>query len=169
MRKESDENKQHSNHFFFPDFVDNEEQLQHLQDNWQAIAPSLLFYDGRKSGNIADRAKQLYFGQEEISKETAMKLVQMLGDRLFVAPAVEAAVLQARRNKQPVYLYQHRYPGVNSFSQIQSGTKKTFGVCHGDDIAYLIKFPGFDTRTTEREKAMADVLISILLHFSKTG
>lgn len=93
----------------------------------------------------------------------------MLGDRLFVAPIVEATTLQAQRTNSPVFLYNYRYQGERSLSQLLSMSNSTFGVCHGDDAAYIIKFFGFNTHTNIKDKAMADFLMDILFTFAKTG
>lgn len=95
--------------------------------------------------------------------------VQLMGDRLFVAPATEAVILQARHNKQPVYLYQYGRPSDQSLSQGMSGPLTNLDVAHGDDFARVVKFYDIDTLTNEDEKLVGELLIDILLGFARTG
>lgn len=113
--------------------------------------------------------KQVYLNNQDLARTNVNKIIKMVGDRLFVAPAVEASILQAQRNNAPVYMYQYRYQGERSVSQLLSMSNVTYGVCHGDDMAYIIKFYGFNTHLNINDKAMADFLGNILFTYAKTG
>lgn len=137
------------------------------------MAPNLLFFNDtsphRNHAQISQKIKQLYLGDKEISEKTSKQLVQMISDRLFVAPAVEAAQLQAQQAAQPVYLYKFSYVTDQSISEYLSNSKEVFGVCHADDLSYVIKLRNFESRISEADKKIARVLDDILLTFSKLG
>lgn len=118
---------------------------------------------------MSKKIKQAYLNKKEISSETTKELVQMLSDRLFIAPAVEAALLHAQHSTQPVYFYKFSYLSKKSISVYLSGSKEVFGVCHADDVAYVIRVLTFESRESESEKKVAKVLEDILLTFARTG
>lgn len=117
---------------------------------------------------MSKKIKQAYLNEKEISAKTAKELVQMLSDRLFIAPAVETALLHAQHSTQPVYFYKFSYLSDQSVSANLSGSKKVFGVCHADDFSYVIRM-NFDSRISESDKKIAKILDDILLTFTKTG
>ncbi|KAL0280380.1 UNVERIFIED_CONTAM: hypothetical protein PYX00_001684 [Menopon gallinae] len=153
------------------DFVDDERLLRQLEENWDAIAPSLLFYKNRSGQRepISKTVKEHYLGKKAISGKTVQELIHMIGDRLFIAPAVESAALQAQKNSQPVYLYSYNYEGTLSTSQFHHQSDSKFGVSHGDDFAYVVKFGERHTHINGEDKKMADFLLKIMEDFVKKG
>lgn len=154
------------------EFVNDDSFLTHLNNNWESIASSLLFfndtYPQKSHSQLSQKIKDAYLKGKPISSETTKELVQMIGDRLFVAPAVETALLHARHNTQQVYMYRFTYESEKSMSVYLSGSNKVFGVSHADDVAYVIKI-GLEARVSESDKKIAKILEDILLTFSKTG
>lgn len=118
---------------------------------------------------IAIKIKEVYLGKEKFSKATVPQLLQMLSDRLFISPAARGAILNAKRNTQPVYLYKYSYRNVRSISQTFTNTKSIYGACHADDMSLVVNLSGFHGRETEEDKKMAEIFKDVLLTFSRTG
>lgn len=144
--------------------------LKQLEENWDTIAPSLLYYKNRLGQKpISKIIKEHYLGNKAISGETVQELIHMMSDRLFIGPAVESAALQAKVNSQPVYLYSYNYEGTLSTSQFQYQSNATFGVSHGDDFSYVVMFGYRHTHISQEDKTMADFLFKVMKDFVKTG
>lgn len=45
-------------------------------------------------------------------------MVQMISDRLYAADAVKAAIMQAEKNKQPVWFYLFDYKPTNTLHNV---------------------------------------------------
>lgn len=120
--------------FFFTsisEFID-EKNLRHLNDNWDSVAPYVLDYNYTipkdKHKEVANKIKKHYFGKKAIDKSTRDIVVQMVGDRLFVADGEKAARLMAKSNKNQVKFYYYSYRAAQSLSEALSGTKEDYGL-----------------------------------------
>lgn len=81
----------------------------------------------QQHANVSRLIKEHYLKGKPISQETAQNLIQMIGDRLFVADSVKAAFEQAKANKKPVWYYYFTYRGAHSYSEGLSLTTKDLG------------------------------------------
>lgn len=106
--------------------------MQELDSRWEEIAPYLLDFNETlprsKHAEIAKAARKHYLGSKPIDSTTVNSLVQMIGDRIFVADEVKAARMQAKANKSPVWFYYYSYRASDSLSDAMSGTKRNFGI-----------------------------------------
>ncbi|XP_066589450.1 venom carboxylesterase-6-like [Prorops nasuta] len=155
------------------EFVDNTEILQHLDINWNLIAPHLLDYNYTlpqdQHVNVAQMIRKQYLDSKPINTETAHPLVKLIGDRLFVYDSEKAARLQAKVNKSPVWYYYFSYRGASSLSDYMSGTNKNFGVCHADDAYTVLNTPYMDPTTTTSDLQMQSELIDFWVSFANNG
>lgn len=113
------------------EFIANEELMTELDENWESLAPHLLDYNytipKSEHARVAREVRKHYLGNKPIDRETAMALIHMVGDRLYVIDGEKAAVSQARVSKSPVRFYYFSYRGEFSLSEKFTNTKEDFG------------------------------------------
>ncbi|GAB1859693.1 Carboxylic ester hydrolase [Camponotus japonicus] len=155
------------------EFIANNEALKQLNDNWDVLGPRFLdFYytiPEKDHVEIARLIKQHYFDTKPIDHTTTKQLVQMASDRFFYVDSEKAALMQAKVNQNPVWYSYFSYRGNQSLSEYMSGTTNNYGVCHGDDIAYILNTPWMDPTTTQRDRDMQKVLIDNCVSFATNG
>ncbi|XP_046744723.1 venom carboxylesterase-6-like [Diprion similis] len=158
--------------FTADEFVANEPLLKELNDNWDYLAPFLLDFnytiprsDHRK---VARLIRHHYLGIEQIDNSTVEQIVRMMGDRLFVYDAEEAARLQAKATRHPARFYYFTYRGAHSLSEDFTGVQENFGVSHLDDLPYVLDAI-FDSTTTPRDHAMQKVMTNLWVSFASSG
>jgi len=108
--------------------MENKTALTELDQNWLEIAPQLLDYqetartmEDRNNVSMAVRSK--YIGSMPINNDTVPQLVQIEGDRHFVAGIDHfAKTLAAVRGSKPVYMYQYGYKAEYSVSMAWSNS-----------------------------------------------
>lgn len=153
-------------------WVVKEEILNELQNQFFDILPHILDYNytvtEQQKIAVAESIKQHYFQGQLISSEVIDNIVQMVGDRLFVAEVERAAKLQVAVNSAPIYFYQFGYRGKLSFTNIVSGTNTNFGSSHADDLAYVLD-TSYSSTETQQDKDMSRLLVDIWESFAKTG
>ncbi|KAK3927492.1 Venom carboxylesterase-6 [Frankliniella fusca] len=150
-------------------------KLERLDREWLRLAPLLLDYNDT-AGTEAERdavsraVREHYFGQRPLSAATS-EFIAMVGDRIFYAGVEQAAREQAQANSQPVYLYVFGFRGEHSLSGAITKPKdeSDWGVSHGDDLGYLLKWECLPTGGTELELTVRKHLLSVLTTFARTG
>ncbi|GAB1859691.1 Carboxylic ester hydrolase [Camponotus japonicus] len=155
------------------EFIADNKALKQLNDNWDVLGPRLLYFyytiPEKDHVEIARLIKQHYFDTKPIDQTTTKQLIQMTSDRFFFVNSKEAALMQAKVNQNPVWYSYFSYRGNHSLSEYLSGTTKNYGVCHGDDIAYILDTPWVDPTTTQRDRDMQKVLIDNCVSFATNG
>ncbi|CAK9812183.1 Venom carboxylesterase-6 [Anthophora quadrimaculata] len=153
------------------EFVNNEQLLKQLNDNWDDIAPHLLDFNDTlpvsQHKMVADKIRKHYLGSKEINADSVMSLIHMIGDRLFAVNFEKAARLQAKVNKSPVWCYHYTYRASRSISDFISSTKN-FGVSQGDDIFLVIESELLAT-TNPKDNAMQQLLVEFYTSFAIEG
>lgn len=113
------------------DFAVNDALLKELNNNWLSIAPHLLDYNYtiplQKQDKVSKYIKEHYLGLKPIDRSTNKELIQLIGDRLFVADGAKAAKLMAKHMKSPVHFYYFTYRGAHSLSELLSHTSENLG------------------------------------------
>ncbi|XP_046425209.1 venom carboxylesterase-6-like isoform X1 [Neodiprion fabricii] len=154
------------------EFMANETLLRELNDNWDYLAPFLLDFNYTipqiHHRKVARLIKGHYLGTRQIDNSTVEQIVRMIGDRLFVYDAEEAARLQARANRNPVRFYYFTYRGAHSMSEEFTGVEENFGVSHLDDLPYVLDVI-FDPTTTTRDRAMQRVMLNLWVSFASSA
>lgn len=111
------------------EFVTDEKLMSELNDNWNAIAPHLLDFNYTVSVsehvNISQKIRKHFFGDKKIDKNTALILIHLIGDRLYVVDAVKAARMMGNRNSVWFNTYSHR--GEYSLSDVFTSSKENLG------------------------------------------
>lgn len=145
-------------------FINDEQLLDELNEHWNEIAPHLLYYKHTVSpdllDNVSDSIRQFYLGNNKISKYWKEELVKMIGDRLFVLGAEQAALLQSAVAPSPVYFYKFAYRGMHSLSETFCNCSENLGVSHGDDLIYWLKSrDGKFSLTSSQDKLMMNTSV----------
>ncbi|RZC39039.1 COesterase domain containing protein, partial [Asbolus verrucosus] len=107
--------------------------LQTTDDKWETIAPFLLDYNYTLPQSLwkstAKKVKEFYLGEgQKKNDENLLKMIQMVGDRIFLVDAETSVREQAKVAKSPIYFYLFGYLGDEN----QQGT-----VGHGADGKYF--------------------------------
>lgn len=109
--------------------------LEHLAARWPDLASHILDYNftlmdmgvaGEKA-MVAEKVLKEYLQNRPIMKDTFNELVQLIGDRLFVADSQNAAKIHAQVSNFPVHYYYFKYRGAHSKSESLSRTEENFG------------------------------------------
>jgi len=156
-------------------YVNREELMKELNDNWHQIAPHLLDYEStvlpQNFVNISQKVKDYYFEKgDEISILTRDHVIELVGDRLFVVGIENAARHQASVAQSPVYLYRFSYKGKHSVSNSITGSSPhILGVSQGDDLIYILSRSTLSPLETEEDKAMMEKMTNIWVSFITTG
>lgn len=99
--------------FTCTDFVEDDELLKELNDNWDDIAPYLLNYNDTvplcEHKQLAEKIRKYYLGSKKIDRNTVTPLIQMLSDRSYGVGMATAVKLHAKVNKNPVWSYYYTY------------------------------------------------------------
>lgn len=150
-------------------------KLEALDRHWLQRAPLLLDYnhtgpaDGAQRDALSAAIREHYVGKQAFSAATE-GFIAMVGDRIFNAGVEQAAREMAKANSQAVFLYQYGYRGEASLSALLAkGDNTNWGVSHGDDTGYLLKWDLMPTGRTATERQLGQQLISFLTTFAKTG
>ena len=171
------------------------ERIEILRKDWDSWAPLLFLNKEREIHTPEDlttvrRIKQYYFGNSELdsSDESFEKLKDIHSMSYFVQPLLQDAALLAKHN-WPVSIMRLSVPPAFSIIHILrnpilevvlklSGKavglgyfKKSYGVCHGDDLAFIFPFkvPGFpEFVKTKDQKFARKTLLSVLVNFSES-
>jgi bile salt-stimulated lipase len=154
------------------DFYANEEYLNDIDTRWNDLLPVILDYnytlDSRLHNSVSKKIRDYYLGGKHVTRETFMDFVKILSDRLFFTDIRKGVILQASTVTSPIRLYYFTHRGAHSKSEARSGTNKNFGAAHGDDTSYIFKTT-LDTTSTERDRAMVELLTEMVASFAKTG
>ncbi|VEN62744.1 unnamed protein product [Callosobruchus maculatus] len=149
----------------------NDEVLEYLDKNWNDLMPHILHYadvlDPQQFNAVGNMIRREYLGNERLSKKTYKKLIQAMGDRLFVADIEKSARLHSAAVKSSVYHYHFAYEGSMTGSLTRSNTTEYLGVAHGDDTLYIL--PALDIITNETDRRMSRILVDMAIAFMKNG
>lgn len=114
-----------------PDFAADKVLLKELDHKWELIAPFLFDYNYTiplsKQAEVSRLIRKHYLGSKSIDGRNTAPVIQMVGDRLFIADGVKAAKLMAKTNQSPIRYYYFTYKGNKRPSSAMSLTKQNFG------------------------------------------
>ncbi|KAF2887968.1 hypothetical protein ILUMI_18205, partial [Ignelater luminosus] len=146
--------------------------IKELNDNFNALSP-LLFQYNNSDGNkdyIGPTIRKYYFGDKTIDDSTKSEATKMFTDGLAMSPQNFGTELHARYSNQAVYSYLFGYRGSVSLTTLFGDLSYDYGVCHGDDLLYLLSSDLFeDFPRTDSERRMIDIMSTLWANFAKTG
>ncbi|XP_058793359.1 venom carboxylesterase-6-like [Phymastichus coffea] len=155
------------------DFINDDQLLNDLNNNWNTIAPHLLDYNFtiplKDHANVSSKIRNYYFGSKTIGKDTIKELVDVVGDRLYKFNAYKAARLQAAKNKSPVLFMYYNYRAFTSLSDFYSNSTTNYGVSHGDDFYMLFDNGFIDTSKRSEDQVMRNKLLDYVVSVATDG
>lgn len=157
------------------EIVDNKDLMAELESRWFEIAPHLLDFNYtvpiENQNDVTKRITDHYLNGQSLNAGRD-RLVQMMSDRLFGAGLVQSAIMHAAvadKTVAPVFLYRFNYRGKFSVSELFSHSETDFGVCHGDDIGYILTSELFHMDQTEQDREMTNRMANLWLKFAENG
>ncbi|XP_014221049.1 venom carboxylesterase-6 [Trichogramma pretiosum] len=139
--------------------------LGELDARWTRIAPYLLesadFLSDDEQARVSREARQEYFGNNSISKETAWNLIELLTDQRYLIGFEAGIRLQARATRSPVYMYYYSFRASQSYSDHLSRTRNDYGVCHTDDMNLVVENPDIDPAADANDFRMSNFLMDM--------
>jgi len=146
--------------------------LKKYDSDFELLIPANLGVEKNtpKSKEVAQKIKSFYFGDKPVSQDTLFQYVDFSGDMWFVADILRAAKLHAALSPTPVYLYQFSFDGELGFMKRIIGACRFPGVCHADELGYLIFSPHLDVELEGTpEETVRSQLVRMWTNFAKTG
>ncbi|XP_060525766.1 carboxylic ester hydrolase-like [Cylas formicarius] len=154
------------------EFYADERLLADIDANWNDIMPHVLHYNCTVAPELRDEVSQAirerYLGGDPVDRRSFSKLVELIGDRLFVVDIERATALHSSSVTSDVYSYLFDYRGAASKSDARTGSSIDIGVSHGDDTIYVMKTVA-DTRSNDDDRAMSEILTDMFVTFMQTG
>lgn len=158
----------------FADFMANETLVEEFNLRYLELAPYVFDFNYTVERDqhqiVAQKIKEYYVGKKPFSRNTFKEMIKMISDRIFVVDIERTARLHSAVNSAPVYFHEFGYRGEHSFGDIVSNAKTNLGVCHGDDVIFVIPFVrGQNPPITQQDKDMTEKLLDFWTTFAKTG
>lgn len=132
----------------------------------KAMPLNLEFPTERERSEEACRVKELYMGNDTISKESLVKLSKFHGEPFFIYPAVAETDLILKNSDQPVYNYVFKYDGWKNIAKLYAGVPEWPGASHGDELFYLFEQHNIPNMFEWR---MMDRITTLWTNFAKYG
>ncbi|KAF5285157.1 hypothetical protein FQR65_LT13354 [Abscondita terminalis] len=147
--------------------------VERLNSNFDKYLPMILFYDGvfsnKNTVKFTEKIKHFYFGDKGFMNSPKSVLTDMVTDGALLYPLRSVSTLHAKHSKKPVYFYLFGYRGSISFSAGFGDPQHDYGVCHGDDLLYILSSEVMEFKPNENDKKMIDLMTDIWFNFASTG
>ncbi|XP_034952492.1 venom carboxylesterase-6-like [Chelonus insularis] len=155
------------------DFCGDDILLKELDARWDSLVPHILDYNYTipldKQIEVNKKIRKYYIGDSPVDKTTAWSIIHMIGDRFYTAGSVKAVKLMAKSINKPVFYYYFTYKGAESLGPIMMRKNMNFGISHGDDAAYVIKFASINPTTTSNDRMMQRELLDLWVSYVTNG
>lgn len=146
--------------------------LTDLNDHWEDYASHILDFNFTVKTNLHDliskKIRYEYFKNNDLTQETFMDLILMLGDGLFLDGIYKSLNLQNPRMKSSIFMYYYGYRPFKSVSDGLSKSTRNFGASHMDDHIMMVKSHLGAPRTSEDYKIQR-IMTKLLVTFARTG
>ncbi|KAK4880601.1 hypothetical protein RN001_008747 [Aquatica leii] len=149
----------------------DERLVEKLNLNFEEILPLFLYYNeiGFNTNHISRSVRQFYFKENDINNKTKAELTNVVTDSLFLISQRSIGALHAKHSTQPVYFYLFGYKGSTSYSKKFGDPDYDYGVCHCDDLLYLLPNTHIDHKLSLEDHQMIDVMTRLWYNFASTG
>ncbi|XP_026314566.1 venom carboxylesterase-6-like [Hyposmocoma kahamanoa] len=146
--------------------------LEELEANWEQLSSYIFEYNDtlplERRREVAIKIKDKYLAGKPVGQETFSQLVQALGDRLFTKDVGKLAQVQAKKSRQPVYVYRYTFRGNFSLYNLMAMNKINYGTSHADDFLHITKLAKI-TDDSEDDRLMTEALLDIIYSYASTG
>ncbi|XP_072943071.1 esterase FE4-like [Epargyreus clarus] len=116
----------------------------------------------------AKELKEMYMGEEGISKETLWKFSKYVGESHIVYPAVATTDILSKTMNSPVFAYKFGYDGMLNLPKFLFGYRKYPGATHADELFYMFKIQ-INLPMTNTDRTMIDRMSTMWTNFVKLG
>ncbi|CAG9795463.1 unnamed protein product [Diatraea saccharalis] len=133
-----------------------------------AMPRDLKFPSEEEKIETAKKLKELYMGNEEISKNI-LKFSFFVGESSISYPTIMTTHMISKMSVQPIYSYKFSYDGWLNFVKKIFGYSGAPGATHADELFYIfkIKIPALVHEYVENE--MIERMTSMWTNFAKYG
>lgn len=145
--------------------MENDKMLSGIKFH-KSLPNDLVIPSENERLEIGEKIKNMYMGNDEISKETMLKLSKLHGEVFFNYPSLEETEFVLQTSHKPVYSYLFSYSGWRNFPKLISGFLGTPGATHADDLFYFFKLYNLPTFF---EDTMIDRMTTMWTNFAKYG
>ncbi|XP_014282700.1 venom carboxylesterase-6 [Halyomorpha halys] len=147
--------------------------ITEMEQSWEELLPHLLDFNYTVAHDRLAEVSKAIKDHYKINLQTAegkKNFIQLFSDRLYLQGITHAAKLHAAQISSPVYMYKFSYPGRYSVSDTMTKFQpvERYGVCHGDDMIYLLPMPWFHLNNQD-DIAMSILLRDIWVNFATKG
>ncbi|XP_026763078.2 acetylcholinesterase-like [Galleria mellonella] len=132
----------------------------------QATPVDLSFPTEKEKRRTAMKLKNLYMGNEEVSKKTIVKVSFFEGDAHITYPVIATTELLLKTSDQPVYSYKFNYDGWMNIVKFLYGFRGEVGATHADELFYMFKLR-IPLITAFYEKDMINTMSKMWTNFAK--
>ncbi|KAK4880599.1 hypothetical protein RN001_008745 [Aquatica leii] len=145
--------------------------VEELNLNFDQILPILLHYDNVRfdTNEITSAIRQYYFNGSDVNNDTKTEFTNLVTDFYFLIPQRSISALHAKYSTQPVYFYLFGYKGSTSYSKIFGDPNHDYGVCHCDDLLYLVPNSFVNHKPSPEDIKMTDLMTTLWYNFANTG
>ncbi|XP_014289850.1 venom carboxylesterase-6 [Halyomorpha halys] len=149
----------------------DDRMFEQFLKGWEDTLPYYLDFNQsvpvESRPQIVQKIKDYY--KIENSAEGKRNLVKLVNDRVFLSSISKVAKLTASLYSSPVYMYKFSYRGQFSLADIH--TKENLGVCHGDDLYYILGYLGGAKNVikTEEDLQVSKLMLDVWASFAANG
>ncbi|KAF2892970.1 hypothetical protein ILUMI_13204 [Ignelater luminosus] len=155
-------------------FFNDSKLIERLNEDFDYVVPLSLLYDTTATEGdknyITSRIKEFYFKNKQIDETMIRQLTHLYTDSYFFYPQNLAARLHVKYTNTRIYYFVFGYKGSLTLIPFFGDATRDYGVCHGDDINYILsnEFYG-DYKPTESDQKIIDLLTTMWVNIADTG
>jgi hypothetical protein len=148
-----------------PGILASADVMKKLNENFNDFAP--ICFSFVSDAEFTKKIRKLYFPYDTIDSRSFDGINKISGDGVIGFGAQNFVRLMS--NFTPVYNYKFSFVGRYSFFLYPSN--KPYGVCHGDDLIYMMPYPGLGPmiKVKDPENIMVERWTRIITQFALTG
>ncbi|KAK4880603.1 hypothetical protein RN001_008749 [Aquatica leii] len=145
--------------------------IEELNANFFKCLSYFLSYDEVQfdTDYISEAVREFYFNGTDVNNQTKSELTNSVTDSMFLFPQRSISLLHSKYSLKPVYFYLFGYKGSTSFSKRYGDPDHDYGVCHCDDLLYLVPNSYVNYKPSLEDIKMTDVMTTLWYNFASTG
>ncbi|PNF42097.1 hypothetical protein B7P43_G10290 [Cryptotermes secundus] len=125
-----------------------------------------------KYEELAARIKEFYFGTEPFSKDTWPKFADLYSDFWFVSGITQTIRKQVAVASIPIYFYCFAFDGNFGLYDMELGSNRLPGACHGAELGYLFQMTIAAERGLQLNEdglRVRSQIVKLWTNFAKSG
>lgn len=158
--------------FIALEMASNQTYINDINKHWNKLAPKIFLYEYHSKSEqdrLSSLIRKKYLKNELLTKQNSKRIFEAAGDRHVWCGSAAATKLYSSVSHKNTFCYKLYYRGAESVSDLYPNTnKKNYGVCHADDLTYIIKYAGGKSKN-KNDLDMTKLLISSITAFMENG